>query len=96
MNPTRKLLRKRQARERLAIGDTLFDTLVREGVLPRPIYLTASRRLPLWDSEEIDAFVRTKLDARSEGEVNSQSASHRQQSAPRPTANTSGTRRLHP
>jgi predicted DNA-binding transcriptional regulator AlpA len=65
MNPTRTLLRKRDARGRIGIGDTLFDTLVREGVLPRPIYLTDSNRLPLWDSEELDAFIREKLDARS-------------------------------
>lgn len=64
MSKPKAFVRKRQFRTRLNIGNTLFDTLMRNGTLPRPIYLTDSNRLPLWDEDEVNACIESFLGAR--------------------------------
>lgn len=64
MTKLKTFLRKREFRGRLNIGSTLFDSLVRNGTLPRPIYLTDSNRLPLWDEDEVNACIEALLASR--------------------------------
>lgn len=56
-----RLLRRAMVRDRTSLSNTHLHELIHAGLFPPPIYLTTSKRIPVWDERVVNAWIEARL-----------------------------------
>ena len=71
----KRLLRRRQLREKTGNSDSTTDRLIKAGLFPKPVKITAGTNG--WVEEEIDGWIAERIRVRDEGTESRRPCDHR-------------------
>ncbi len=58
-----RLLRRATVRDRTSLSNTQLHVLIQSGEFPAPSYLTATSRIPVWDEQVVNDWIKARLAA---------------------------------
>lgn len=62
-----QLIRKAEVKRRTSLSNTMLHELLKANEFPIPVYLTSSKRLPVWSASEVEDWLLQRLNKRSTG-----------------------------
>ncbi len=65
-----RLLRRAMVRDRTSLSNTQLHVLIKSGQFPAPSYLTATNRIPVWDEQVVNEWIKSRLCAGATGKGN--------------------------